>query len=173
EGTPFSEIEPEELRRKVALVSDISSLFQGTIRENLLMAAASDEKISDKKMFEALAMARLDLFVEEQPHGLDTNIGEGGNRLSGGQKQRLVLARAFLQNTKYILLDEASSNVDRENEILLGHAVSSMAETRGILIICHESAWIEQLPGRHMILGEGRVEPHKENKENKEPLYAQ
>ena len=122
------------LRKSIGLVSQNTTLFPGSVRENILYGnpdASQDEIINAAKVGEALA------FIEELPNKWDTNIGEDGHKLSGGQRQRLSIARAVLKNAPILILDEATSNVDNETEAALQRSIEKISENRTTLIIAH------------------------------------
>lgn len=122
------------LRKSIGLVSQNTTLFPGSVRENILYGnpdASQDEIINAAKIGEALD------FIEELPNKWDTNIGEDGHKLSGGQRQRLAIARAVLKNAPILILDEATSNVDNETEAALQRSIEKISENRTTLIIAH------------------------------------
>ncbi len=122
------------LRKSIGLVSQNTTLFPGSVRENILYGnpdASQDEIINAAKIGEALA------FIEELPNKWDTNIGEDGHKLSGGQRQRLAIARAVLKNAPILILDEATSNVDNETEAALQRSIEKISENKTTLIIAH------------------------------------
>jgi ATP-binding cassette subfamily C protein CydD len=109
-------------------------LFHGTVAENLRLAkpGASWEAILD-----AARAAHAHEFIERLPLGYDTPIGERGARLSGGQQQRIAIARAFLKDAPFLILDEATSQLDAANEDLLRDALARLMQNRTVLIIAH------------------------------------
>ena len=136
-GVDLAAIEPSELYGSVTLVSAHSHIFKGTIRENLLMAKSD---ANEDEMVAALELAHLDEFVTAQSEGLDTMILENGSSLSGGQKQRLALARTILADRKFIVFDEATSNIDALSEELIWQTIYELAKTKTILVISHRLA---------------------------------
>jgi subfamily B ATP-binding cassette protein MsbA len=122
------------LRGSVSLVTQDALLFSASVRENLLYARAD---ATDKMMWQALEQANLREFVEQLPDQLDTIIGERGVKVSGGQRQRLAIARAFLKNSKIVILDEATSAVDSESENLIHEAIERLMEGRTVFLIAH------------------------------------
>jgi len=121
-------------RQYVAWVPQMPYLFHGTVADNIRLARPDAPM---EKVVEAARLAHADGFIRELPDGYDTVIGERGARLSGGQAQRLALARAFLKDAPLLILDEATANLDPENEALLQEAVSRLLEGRTALIIAH------------------------------------
>jgi ATP-binding cassette, subfamily B, putative efflux pump len=124
----------KSLRESVSLVAQDALLFSASIRDNLLYARPD---ASDAMLWQALEMANMCDFVEELPTGIDTIIGERGVKISGGQRQRLALARAFLKDSKVVILDEATSAVDSESENLIHEAMERLMEGRTVFLIAH------------------------------------
>jgi ABC-type multidrug transport system fused ATPase/permease subunit len=124
----------KSLRESVSLVSQDALLFSASVRENLRYARP---EASDEMMWQALELANLRGFVDELPEKLDTVIGERGVKVSGGQRQRLALARAFLKDSKIVILDEATSAVDSESENLIHEAMERLMEGRTVFLIAH------------------------------------
>ena len=122
------------LRKNVSLVSQETTLFDDTILNNIKYANlnATDEEIK-----EAAKLSFSDEFIEMLPNKYNTMIGENGVRLSGGEKQRLSIARAFLKNSKIILLDEATSSLDSETERKIQDALSFLTKGKTTLVIAH------------------------------------
>jgi ATP-binding cassette, subfamily B, putative efflux pump len=124
----------KSLRESVSLVSQDALLFSASVRENLRYARPD---ATDEAMWQALELANLRQFVAELPAQLDTIIGERGVKVSGGQRQRLALARAFLKDSKIVILDEATSAVDSESENLIHEAMERLMEGRTVFLIAH------------------------------------
>ena len=134
DGFDVRDLTLNSLRKSIGLVSQNTTLFPGSVRENILYGnpdASQDEIINAAKVGGALA------FIEELPNKWDTNIGEDGHKLSGGQRQRLAIARAVLKNAPILILDEATSNVDNETEAALQRSIEKISENRTTLIIAH------------------------------------
>jgi ATP-binding cassette subfamily B protein/subfamily B ATP-binding cassette protein MsbA len=109
-------------------------LFHGTARENVLFGRAD---ATEDEMIEAAKVANAHDFIMELPDGYDTMIGERGVKLSGGQKQRLAIARAVLKDAPVLILDEATSSVDTETELLIQQALERLMVGRTTIIIAH------------------------------------
>ena len=124
----------KSLRESVSLVSQDALLFSASVRENLRYARP---EATDEMMWQALELANLRHFVAELPEQLDTVIGERGVKVSGGQRQRLALARAFLKDSRIVILDEATSAVDSESENLIHEAMERLMEGRTVFLIAH------------------------------------
>jgi subfamily B ATP-binding cassette protein MsbA len=122
------------LRAAVSVVAQETLLFSATVRDNLLYARAD---ATDAMLWEALESANLRDFVEQLPNGLDTIIGERGVKISGGQRQRLALARAFVKDSKIVILDEPTSAVDSESENQIHEGMERLMEGRTVFLIAH------------------------------------
>ena len=153
EGNDLRKFTLDELRAKIALVSQETYLFNTTIRQNLRLARpeATDEAIE-----EAAQRANAHQFITELPHSYDTAVGERGIQLSGGQRQRLAIARALLKNAPILILDEATSHLDAVNEQLIHQALSRLAEGRTTLVIAHRLSTIRDAD-HIVVLDQGRV----------------
>jgi subfamily B ATP-binding cassette protein MsbA len=124
----------KSLRDSVSLVTQEALLFSASVRDNLLYARPD---ATEPMLWQALEMANLIEFVEQLPDRLDTVIGERGVKISGGQRQRLALARAFLKDSKIVILDEATSAVDSESENLIHEAMERLMDGRTVFLIAH------------------------------------
>ncbi|MET8396561.1 ABC transporter ATP-binding protein [Streptomyces anthocyanicus] len=133
-GVDVREIGADDLADHVSLVFQDVYLFDGTIEENVRIAAPHADS---GELAEAAALSGLDRVVEELPEGWATKVGEGGARLSGGQRQRVSIARALLKDAPILVLDEATAALDQENEALFAQAVRALAARRTLLVIAH------------------------------------
>jgi ATP-binding cassette, subfamily B, bacterial MsbA len=124
----------KSLRDSVSLVAQDALLFSASIRDNLLYARPD---ASEEMLWQALELANMREFVDDLPAGVDTVIGERGVKISGGQRQRLALARAFLKDSRVVILDEATSAVDSESENLIHEAMERLMEGRTVFLIAH------------------------------------
>ena len=134
ENENINELDEESIRGNVTIISQSPYIFNLSIRDNLKLVK---DDMSDEEMYEACKIACLDEFIEGLPNKYDTVLGEGGVVLSGGQKQRLAIARAFVQKTKIILFDEATSSLDNETQAEIQKAISNLKQEYTILIIAH------------------------------------
>jgi len=134
DGRDTAEVSKRELRSAIGMVAQRPFLFDGTIRENLLLGDAGAD---DARLMEALESANLSDFVCSLPEGLDTLVGERGVRLSGGQAQRIAIARVFLKNPAILILDEATSALDTFAEAAVQDALGRLAKGRTTIIIAH------------------------------------
>jgi ATP-binding cassette subfamily B protein len=128
-------------------------LFNGTVRENLLLAR---REATDADLWSALEAAHADRFVRDLPGQLDTNVGERGVKLSGGEKQRISIARALLKNAPILLLDEATASVDSETERLIQDALDRLMENRTAFVIAHRLSTIQNAD-RIYVLEKGEI----------------
>jgi subfamily B ATP-binding cassette protein MsbA len=122
------------LRESISLVTQDALLFSVSIRDNLLYARSD---ATENMLWKSVEMANIRDFIETLPEGLDTVVGERGVKISGGQRQRLALARAFLRNSRIVILDEATSAVDSESENLIHDAMERLMEGRTVFLIAH------------------------------------
>ena len=134
DGRDIREYTLESLRQQISIVLQDVFLFYGTVRENILFG---QPHATDAQMIEAAKVANAHEFIMELPNGYDTLVGERGVKLSGGQKQRLSIARAVLKDAPILILDEATSSVDTETELLIQQALERLMRGRTTLIIAH------------------------------------
>ena len=127
-------ISKESLRSSIGYVTQESFLFNGTVRDNLLIA---NREASEDQIWEALKIANAYDFVKKLLNGLDTEVGERGVKLSVGEKQRVSIARALLRNPPILLLDEATASVDTETERLIQQALERLMKNRTSFVIAH------------------------------------
>ena len=139
-GHELREIDKVSLREKIGYVTQEAFLFNGTIRENLILAKRN---ASEDELWTALRNARCEDFIKALPHQLNTNVGERGVKLSGGEKQRLSIARALLKDPPILLLDEATASVDTETEHLIQTALDRLMENRTVFVIAHRLSTIK------------------------------
>jgi len=127
------------LRKSISLVSQDTTLFDDTIKNNI---AYANQNVSEQKIFEAAKLSFAEEFINKLPNKYNTIIGENGVRLSGGEKQRLSIARAMLKDSKIILLDEATSSLDAETENKIQKAINFLTKDRTTLVIAHRLSTI-------------------------------
>ncbi len=137
---PITNIKLDSLRSLLGIVTQEAFLFNDSVRNNIKLGM---NEASDETIVEALKIAKAWEFVNELPNGLDTNIGDSGNKLSGGQKQRLSIARAVLKNPPIMILDEATSALDTESERLVQDALERMMRNRTSIVIAHRLSTIQ------------------------------
>jgi ATP-binding cassette subfamily C protein CydD len=131
---PLTELPDDLWREYVALVPQRPYLFYGTVKENIRLARPS---AGDDEITQAAEMAGALDFISQLPQGFDTLVGEQGQRLSAGQAQRLAIARAFLKDAPFLILDEPTSSLDPESESLIRDAIERLVQNRTVLVIAH------------------------------------
>ncbi len=153
DGTDIRDVSLKSLRRQIAMVSQETFLFDDTVAGNIKYGrpeARMDE------VAEAAKNALADDFIQELPEGYETRIGERGAKLSGGQRQRLSIARAILKNAPILVLDEATSQLDTESEILVQRALANLMENRTVIVIAHRLSTIRRAD-RIVVLSGGEI----------------
>ncbi len=141
DGSNIKDITMHSLRDLMGLVTQDSILFNDTIKANVSLGKMS---ATDEEIIEALKIANAYEFVKDLPEGINTNVGDSGNKLSGGQKQRLSIARAVLKNPPIMILDEATSALDTESERLVQQALENMMQNRTSVVIAHRLSTIQK-----------------------------
>jgi ABC-type multidrug transport system fused ATPase/permease subunit len=153
DGHELCRLELRSLRRQVAVVLQDTFLFNASVRENLLYGKPD---ASQGEIIAAAKAAYAHEFIQQLPHGYETEIGERGVRLSGGQRQRLALARAILVDPRILILDEATSSVDAEAEYLIQQALEEVMKGRTSLVIAHRLSTIRNAD-KIIALHDGRI----------------
>ncbi|WP_046270656.1 ABC transporter transmembrane domain-containing protein [Pseudomonas syringae] len=153
EGVPIAQLDPHDLRRCFALVSQSPALFFGSVEDNIRYgnATASLEQVEA-----AARIAHAHEFILDMADGYRTHLGEGGVGLSGGQRQRLAIARALLVDAPILLLDEATSALDAQSEHLIQQALPSLMQGRTTLVIAHRLATVQNAD-RIAVMDQGRL----------------
>ncbi|MBN1483944.1 MAG: ABC transporter ATP-binding protein [Chloroflexia bacterium] len=139
DGHDIRDLTMESLRRQISIVLQDVFLFHGTVRENILFGRPGT---TEEEMIAAAQVANAHEFILQLPEGYDTLIGERGVKLSGGQRQRIAIARAVLKDAPILILDEATSSVDTETEMLIQQALERLMVGRTTLIIAHRLSTI-------------------------------
>ncbi|MCM2389906.1 ABC transporter ATP-binding protein [Streptomyces albipurpureus] len=143
-----------EARRALSsMIFQHSYLFDGTIRENVLVG---DPDADDERLAQALALARVDEITDRLPDGADSRVGEGGTALSGGERQRIAIARALLKPAPLLLVDEATSALDTENEAAVVDALTAESRPRTRVVVTHRPATVGNAD-RVLFLADGTV----------------
>jgi ABC-type multidrug transport system fused ATPase/permease subunit len=153
DGVLVSDIPRNELHRIVGVVSQDVFLFSETIRDNLRLGCPD---VSDAEIIAATRAARCHEFIAKLPDGYDTILEGGGNQLSGGERQRLSLARAFLRDSRILILDEVTSALDVENERLVQEALSELVRDRTVIVIAHR-LWTVKDADQIILLENGKI----------------
>ena len=153
DGIDIRDLTLESLRALIGIVTQDTVLFNDTIRANI---AYGRSDLPLERVREAAAAAYADEFIMQLPNGYDTVIGESGLRLSGGQRQRLAIARALLKNAPILILDEATSHLDSQSEVLVQKALSNLMQGRTTLVIAHRLSTVTQAD-RIIVMEAGRI----------------
>ena len=139
DGHDIRDLKLKSLRQQISLVLQDVFLFNGTIRDNVLFGRP---QATEEEMLEASRIANAHEFIARMPDGYETRIGERGVKLSGGQRQRLAIARAVLKDAPILILDEATSSVDAETELLIQQALERLMVGRTTIVIAHRLSTI-------------------------------
>lgn len=153
DGTNVRDVSLRSLRRQIGIVPQETTLFSGTIAENIAFGRLDFDLNAVK---EAAKIANAHQFISQLSDGYDTWVGERGVNLSGGQRQRLAIARAVLLNPRILILDEATSALDSESESLVQEALERIMQGRTVFIIAHRLATVRRVD-RILIVEKGRV----------------
>lgn len=140
DGVSINDIKLNDLREHIAIVFQDNFLFEGTIRDNILLGKLD---ATEAELRNAIKNSYLEDFINSLENGLDTQIGERGVLLSGGQKQRIGIARAFLKNAPILILDEATSALDNQAEHIVQQAIDNLMKDRTVFVIAHRLSTIQ------------------------------
>lgn len=140
DGISINDIKLNDLRAHIAIVFQDNFLFEGTIRDNILLGKLN---ATEAELHNAIKNSYLEDFINSLENGLDTQIGERGVLLSGGQKQRIGIARAFLKNAPILILDEATSALDNQAEHIVQQAIDNLMKDRTVFVIAHRLSTIQ------------------------------
>ncbi|MFH0910495.1 MAG: ABC transporter ATP-binding protein [Planctomycetota bacterium] len=151
DGEDIRDLELESLRRQISIVLQDVFLFHGTVRENILFGRPD---ATERDLVSAAKVANAHEFIANMPEGYDTFIGERGVKLSGGQKQRLSIARAVLKDAPILILDEATSSVDTETELLIREALERLIVGKTTIVIAHRLSTVRRAD--QIVVLEGR-----------------
>ncbi len=166
DGYDLRDLSLKSIRQQISIVLQNVFLFHGTVRENILFGR---QDATEEEMMRAAKVANAHDFIYDLPEGYDTMIGERGVKLSGGQRQRIAIARTVLRDAPILILDEATSAVDTETELLIQQALDKLMVGRTVIIIAHRLSTIRNadrivvLEGSHIVEQGTHQELMKEN----------
>ena len=150
----ISKVDPETLLKNFSIVFQDVILFNSSIKDNIKIGK---KNATDEEIVRAAKIARCYDFIDKMPEGIDTIIGENGQRLSGGERQRISIARAILKDAPIILLDEATASLDVENESLIQEALSELIREKTVIVIAHRLRTIRNA-NKIVLLNAGKIE---------------
>jgi ATP-binding cassette subfamily B protein len=170
DGINIRDLDPVELRRHIAIVSQQPTMFTGNVWDNIRYGRPD---ATNEEVYAAAEAAFADDFIRKLPEGYDSHLGESGIRLSGGQRQRIAIARAILKDPEILLLDEATSALDAESERKVQMALEKLMANRTSLVIAHRLATVMNVD-RIVVMDSGRVIDQGSHRELLAscPLYA-
>lgn len=153
DGQDLRSVTQESLRKLVSYVPQEPILFHRTLRENICYGK---QDATDEEMLEAARLAHCHEFISKLPEGYDTYVGERGIKLSGGERQRVAIARAILKNAPILVLDEATSSLDSESEMLIQDALTQLMRGKTVIAIAHRLSTIMKMD-RIIVLEGGKT----------------
>ena len=153
-GEDVSDVDPEVLLKNFSIVFQDVTLFNSSIKDNIRIGKKG---ATDEEIVRAAKIARCYEFIDKMPEGIDTIIGENGQRLSGGERQRISIARAILKDAPIILLDEATASLDVENESFIQEALSELIKDKTVMVIAHRLRTIRNAD-KIILLNAGKIE---------------
>jgi len=157
DGIDLKDLDIKNYRRNLGLVEQSVTLFDNTLRYNILLGVTEgQEKITEKDLKTISKLACIDKFYPRLEKGFDTMIGEKGVKLSGGERQRVGIARAMIKQPKFLIFDEATSSLDTENEALIHEAIEHASEGRTTIIIAHRLSTIKDAD-KIFVLDKGKL----------------
>ncbi|WP_165006187.1 MULTISPECIES: ABC transporter ATP-binding protein [unclassified Enterococcus] len=153
DGQPMDSLDMRSVRNFLAVVPQATLLFSASIRENITYGL---KNVSEDQLNKVIEAAQLSSLIDELPEGLDTLVGEHGNKLSGGQKQRISIARALIRQPKIILLDEATSALDNQSEKKIQQALNYLTEAPTTFVVAHRLSTIKEAD-KIAVVNEGKL----------------
>lgn len=170
DGQDISQATQKSLRQNISMVPQDPILFHRTMAQNI---AYGKRDATIEEIEKAAALAHCDEFIKELPFGLETFVGERGIKLSGGERQRVAIARAILKNAPILVLDEATSSLDSNSEMLIQDALNNLMEGRTTIVIAHRLSTIQKMD-RIIVIDDGKIieqGSHDELLEKENSLY--
>lgn len=153
DDTEISQINPMNVRRNIGCVPQDVTLFFGSIRDNI---ALGRPQVSDAEVLSAASRAGVTGFTQQDPAGLERQIGEGGQQLSGGQRQAIAIARAFLGNPQVLVLDEPTSSMDNRSELYIKRQLQSLSASQTLVLITHKMGMLNVVD-RLIVMEKGKI----------------
>lgn len=153
DSTDIQQIDPVDLRRIAGVVTQDVALFQGSVRENILLAAP---RASDEHLLEIARIAGVDDFIRNHPSGYDLRVSERGEGLSGGQRQAIGIARALINEPRFLIMDEPTSAMDNSSELVLKKRLMPYLENRTLVLITHRMSLLS-LVNRLIVVDMGKI----------------
>jgi subfamily B ATP-binding cassette protein MsbA len=153
DGYNIKKVKINSLRQQIAVVPQEITLFRGTIKENI---AYGKPGAKDDEIVNAAKLANIHNFISGLPKQYETEVGERGSNLSGGERQRVAIARAILRNPRILILDEATSSLDAETEVLIREALERLMQGRTTFIIAHRLYTVEKAD-RIVVVDDGKI----------------
>ena len=153
DGVRIADVDPRELRRRIALVPQDTAIFGASVADNIRFGQPDATMADIARAAEQAAAAE---FITRLPQGYETMLGERGVTLSGGQRQRIAIARAILRDAPLLLLDEATSSLDAESETLVQKALARLMQERTTLVIAHRLATVLSCD-RILVMDQGHI----------------
>nr|WP_275288440.1 type I secretion system permease/ATPase [Halomonas elongata] len=155
DGIDIRQLDPTQLRRHIGYVPQDVSLFFGSLRDNIVAGAGSDE-VNDAALLKAIELSGLEDLVNTHPQGLDLDVGERGQRLSGGQRQAVAIARALVHDPRILLLDEPTSSMDHSTEKAFRERLDAYDHDKTLLMVTHRTSLLP-LVDRVVVIDAGSV----------------
>ena len=152
-GHDIRDLRLEDLRQTISVVTQDIFLFNASIRENIRIGNAN---ATDQEVEQAAKFARIHEFISGLPEGYETQVGERGIRLSGGERQRVAIARAILKNAPVLIMDEATSNLDTETELLIRETIRELMRGRTVFMIAHRLSTVVHAD-KILVLNKGEI----------------
>jgi ATP-binding cassette, subfamily B (MDR/TAP), member 1 len=152
----INDIPLSQYRSTLSLVAQEPSLFEGSIRENIILGIPNSTTITDVVLHTAARSAEIHDFITSLPEGYSTPVGTKGVALSGGQKQRIAIARALIRDPRVLLLDEATSNLDSETERSVQEVLEKTGRGRTMVVVAHRLATVQNADVI-FVIGDGKV----------------
>lgn len=153
DDTEISQINPMNVRRNIGCVPQDVTLFFGSIRDNI---ALGRPQVSDAEVLSAASRTGVTGFTQQDPAGLERQIGEGGQQLSGGQRQAIAIARAFLGNPQVLVLDEPTSSMDNRSELYIKRQLQSLSASQTLVLITHKMSMLNVVD-RLIVMEKGKI----------------